>query len=145
MPYQVIYSSVSSTPMQLDELEDILEQAQSSNATEGITGALVYSDGHFLQILEGEMSDVEQLMRRIARDLRHEKILVLQAGDVSAAAFPDWRMAYVSATPEQVAQWAGLSATSLLPDVWENMRQNPERTAQLAQSILSELVGTSSS
>lgn len=140
MPYQIIYSSAASTPMQMDELEDILEHAQSSNATDGITGALVYADGHFLQILEGRQSVVEQLMQRIAKDLRHETVVVLQAGDVPAAAFPDWEMAYVSASPEQVARWAGLSATSQLPDVWETMRQNPERAAQVAQSILAVLV-----
>lgn len=141
MPYQIIYSSVSSTPMQLDELEDLLEHAQDTNEVDGITGALVYADGHFLQILEGDRSAVERLMMRISKDLRHETIVVLQAGDIPAATFPDWTMAYVSATPEQISQWAGLSSTSILPDVWEDMRQNPERTAQLAQSILAALVG----
>lgn len=141
MPYQIIYSSVSSTPMQQDDLEDILEQAQSNNAADGITGALVYADGHFMQILEGERSTVEQLMRRIAKDLRHETVVVLLAGDVQAAAFPDWTMAYVSATPEQVAQWAGIGASSTVPQVWDNMRHNPETTAQVARSILSVLNG----
>lgn len=141
MPYQIIYSSVSSTPMQQDDLEDILEHAQSHNAAEGITGALVYTDGHFMQILEGERSTVEQLMRRIAKDLRHENVAVLLSSDVPAAAFSDWSMAYVSATPEQVAQWAGIGTSSTVPDVWNNMRHNPETTAQVARRILSVLNG----
>lgn len=142
MPYQLIYSSHASTPMPVDELEDILEHAQGSNATEGITGALVYADGHFLQVLEGEQRAVEQLMRRIAKDLRHETIVVLQAGDVPVAAFPKWEMAYVSATPEQIARWAGLSGTHDLTDVWEDLRHNPQRTEQVARSILSVLKGS---
>lgn len=140
MTYQIIYSSASSTPMELDELEDILEHAQSSNSTCGITGALVYADGYFLQILEGEKAAVESLMQRIKKDLRHETVVILQSGQMDSAAFSDWRMAYVSATPEQVAQWAGLGVENKLPDVWENLRQNPTRASQVAASILSVLV-----
>jgi hypothetical protein len=145
MPYQIIYSSVSSTPMQQDDLEDILENAQSNNAAEGITGALVYVDGHFMQILEGERSAVGPLMGRIAKDLRHESVVLLLEGDVEVASFPDWTMAYVSATPEQVAQWAGLGAASSPPHVWASMRHNPEKAAQVARSILSVLNGSAPS
>lgn len=139
MPYRLIYSSVSSTPMQRDELDDLLEAAQGHNEVEGITGALVYVDGHFLQVLEGERATVEDLMRRIAKDLRHETVAVLQAGEVPAAAFPDWHMAYVSATAEQVSQWAGLGSTRRLPEVWDSLRHNAESTARVTEQILAIL------
>jgi hypothetical protein len=141
MTYQIIYSSVSSTPMRLDELEDLLEQAQANNASDAITGALVYVDGLFLQVLEGQRSSVEALMGRISRDLRHETVQVLQAGDVPAATFSNWTMAYVSATAEQVARWAGLSGTTRLPEVWDDVRQDRSRVTQLTKGILSALVG----
>jgi hypothetical protein len=141
MTYQIIYSSVSSTPMQLDELEDLLEQAQAHNASDAITGALVYVDGFFLQVLEGRRSSVDALMDRISRDLRHEAVQVLQAGDVPAATFSSWTMAYVSATADQVARWAGLSGTAQLPEVWQDLRQDRSRVTQLTKGILSVLVG----
>ena len=112
MPYQLIYSSASSTPLQLDDLEDILEEALGNNPEQGITGALVYADGFFLQVLEGDRYEVEALMQRIAKDLRHENVSVLHAGEVQFAAFSDWKMAYVSATPAQIAEWAGLSSSA---------------------------------
>lgn len=140
MTFRIIYSSASSTPMQLDDLEDILEQAQANNPAQRITGALVYADGFFLQILEGEKTRVEDLMQIIAKDLRHEHLRVLYAGHVWAPAFSDWSMAYVSATPEQVARWAGLSGTTELPEVWEDIRHNPEKAAQLTESILDVLM-----
>ena len=145
MTYQIIYSSVSSTPMQVDELEDILEQAQSRNDSKGITGALVYVDGFFLQVLEGEKDSVENLMQKISNDFRHETVTVLHAGDIPSAAFYDWKMAYISATQEQVARWAGLSVTTKLPEIWEDMRQDPNRASQVTKSILSVLVGGPSS
>lgn len=141
MTYQIIYSSVSSTPMQLDELEDILEQAQANNGADAITGALVYVDGFFLQVLEGQRQTVEALMGRISRDLRHETVRILQAGEVPAATFSDWKMAYVSATPEQVARWAGLGGGTQLPQVWEDLRQDRTRVTQLTKGILSVLLG----
>ena len=125
--------------MQLDELEDLRERAQDNNAEDGITGALVYVDGFFLQILEGPQERVDGLMRRIGRDLRHEDLTVLQAGEVEAAAFTGWTMAYVSATPKQVADWAGLSSTKKLPEVWEDIRQDRNRVTQLSAGILAAL------
>ena len=103
MTYQIIYSSESATPMQTDDLEEILGQARRNNAENGITGALVYVDGVFLQILEGDSPTIQQLMAKIATDVRHETMTVLKAGEVSAPMFADWKMAYVSAAT-RVAQ-----------------------------------------
>jgi hypothetical protein len=141
MPYQIIYSSVSSTPMQTEDLQDLLRRAQDNNARQGITGALVYVDGFFLQILEGPMESVSKLMEKIARDLRHETVTVLQAGEVAAAGFSDWTMAYVSATAEQVAEWAGLKAPLALPELFEQMRHDRQQAMRLANNIMSVLLG----
>lgn len=139
MTYQLIYSSESTTPMQVDDLEELLEQARSRNAHSGITGALVYVDGVFLQILEGEPAQVQGLMRRIAKDLRHQKVTVLMEDTVAAASFADWTMAYVSATPEQVAQWAGYGALNDIPTMLSDLRSDTRRTQQLAGGILEVL------
>jgi Sensors of blue-light using FAD len=125
--------------MQMDDLEEILEHARRSNAKKGITGALVYVDGVFLQILEGDSGVVQELMAKIFRDVRHETVTVLKQGDIPAAIFRDWKMAYVSATAEQVAKWAGLSGTTAIPDILTDMRNDPFKASQVAQSILSVL------
>ena len=139
MPYQIIYFSKSATPMQMDDLEEILESARESNADAGITGALVYVDGFFLQILEGEARAVEALMARIAKDVRHETVTVLKQGEITTSVFCDWRMAYVSATAEQVAEWAGLSRTTAVPDILADMHSDPMRVTQVTARILSAL------
>lgn len=139
MPYQIIYISESSTPMQLDDLEDMLESARLSNAQDGISGALVYFDRVFLQILEGSKEAVAALMARIARDLRHEQVTVLQEGEIPLARFSNWSMAYVSATNEQVAAWAGLGALTKASEMPKDLSHDSQRTAQLAQGILSFL------
>ena len=125
--------------MRMNDLEDILEHARSNNAKKGITGALVYVDGVFLQILEGDTEVVKELMTKISRDVRHETVTVLKQGEIPAPTFSDWRMAYISATAEQVAKWAGLSGTTAVPDIMSGMRNDPLKATQVAQSILSVL------
>ncbi len=139
MTYQIIYSSESATPMQRDDLEDLLEQAQTNNAAKGITGALVYAEGVFLQILEGDRAELQDLMARISRDVRHETVTVLRKGDVPAAVFGNWTMAYVSATAEQVAKWTGVSTATQTPESLLEFGQDAHRTAQFVQRILSVL------
>ena len=140
MTYQIVYSSDAATPMQTGDLEELLDHARRSNAANGITGALVYAEGMFLQILEGDEVRVRDLMAKIRRDVRHDSVIVLREGEVPAAIFGSWKMAYVSATPQQVARWAGLGVAN---DTIENASQATEennRTAQFAQDILSLLV-----
>jgi hypothetical protein len=139
MTYQIIYSSESTSPMQAVDLEEILEQARARNAASGITGALVYVDGVFLQILEGEPVKVQTLMASIAKDLRHQTVTVLLENTAPIASFAEWKMAYVSATSEQVAMWAGLSGIADIPTMLNDLRSDTKRTMQLTDGILSVL------
>lgn len=141
MTYQIIYSSESSIPMQSEALEALLAQAQRNNRANNISGALAYVDGCFLQILEGEMHSVKGLMDRIAGDLRHDALTILLEGEVSAAVFAEWDMAYVSATPQQVAQWIGFSSADQLPGRLRHMREDRQRVVHLKNCILSVLLG----
>ena len=125
--------------MQADDLEDILQYARKNNAEKGITGALVYIDGVFLQVLEGDAAELKTLMAKIAQDVRHEAVSVLQEGDVPAAVFGEWQMAYLSATPQQIAKWAGLPGATELDDVLDDMGQDAAKVAAFTQRILATL------
>lgn len=138
MTYQTIYSSEATIPMQSDDLEALLEKARRKNGSLDISGALVYTDGIFLQILEGDRVRVQALMDRILKDVRHENVTILREGEVAAAQFSSWKMAYVSATTEQVARWAGLGAGSENGEVVDD-DENRRRTARFAQDILALL------
>lgn len=125
--------------MQEEDLEEILEQARIGNAASGITGALIYAEGIFLQVLEGEMARLQDLMVRISKDLRHENVTVLRHGDIASAVFGDWTMAYVSATPEQVAMWAGLRAPTDISKKLADTQFDQHQAAKVTQRILSLL------
>ncbi len=125
--------------MQLDALDELLESARNSNGLNGITGVLVYVEGVFLQILEGDKTCLLNLMDKISKDVRHETVTILRETDVPSAFFGDWKMAYVSASAEQVAAWAGLSRTADMPEILSDLHKDQHRATQIAQSILSLL------
>jgi hypothetical protein len=138
--YQIIYSSAAATPMQTDDLQELLDHARRSNAAKGITGALIYAEGIFLQILEGEKALLHDLMNKIYRDVRHEGVSILRESEVPSAMFGHWKMAFVSATPKQVAQWVGVTTPDNRTESVSETSDEQNRTAQFAQDILSLLV-----
>lgn len=141
MPYQMMYSSQATKPMAVTDLEAILEDARAGNATRNVTGALVYVDGVFFQLIEGEEPVVRKLMASIASDTRHGDVKVFYEAEVEARAFESWRMAYVSATAEQLAQWAGLAGTATLGELQEVVDREPQRVPRILVNVLKVLAG----
>ena len=54
--------------------------------------------------------------------------------------FGNWKMAYVGATPQQVAKWAGLGVAAGTTESLSEIHEEEQRTAQFAQDILSLLL-----
>jgi len=92
--YQVLYHShVTAAPKEAD-LQHLLDQSRRYNVTHQITGLLLYSDGRYVQVLEGAEADVRALYARIQRDARHERLVTVSAGPGSQRHFADWRMGF---------------------------------------------------
>ena len=89
------YVSSATTLFTPEELGELLTRSRTKNAAAGITGMLLYKDGNFLQVLEGEEESVIELKTRIARDPRHHGMIVMLQQAVGAREFGDWSMAFV--------------------------------------------------
>jgi Sensors of blue-light using FAD len=126
--------------MQTDDLQELLDHSRRNNAANGITGALIYSEGMFLQIIEGDKVQLQDLMTKIRRDVRHESVFVLRESEIPKAMFSSWKMAYVSATKKQVAKWVGVSTLNESAESLTETAEEQNRTTQFAQDILSLLV-----
>ena len=77
----------------------ILDDARSRNSALGVTGALLYLNGRFAQILEGEAAEVNQLMIDILRDDRHEFVRIIEVAPITGRRFASWGMAWVPPAP----------------------------------------------
>ncbi|APQ18159.1 BLUF domain-containing protein [Maribacter hydrothermalis] len=92
--YQLTYISTESTNMVATDLDEILAEARTTNFNKNITGCLVYYDHKFVQILEGEKNDIQELYEKIKCDKRHQSLKILWEGKVSKRYFSDWNMAF---------------------------------------------------
>lgn len=109
------YLYISTAPdLPRETVEDILRASARNNPQAGITGLLLYNGRNFLQMIEGEESDLLSLMARIARDPRHSGILKLDDSEIAARNCPDWAMKRVplAKSPEERQEEIG----AMLPD-----------------------------
>lgn len=77
------------------EIAAILAAARRNNQRLGITGALLFSEGQFAQVLEGPQAAVEEIFESIECDSRHAGVTLLHFHPVAARSFAGWDMAYV--------------------------------------------------
>lgn len=104
---QLIYISAATHLMSNEELTALLSQAKLMNSQCGITGMLVYSNGSFLQVLEGPKEAVESTYSRIQRDPRHQHCQVLLYHPIDARLFEGWYMGFESISTEQLQELSG--------------------------------------
>lgn len=89
---QLTYASRANRVMNIMDMNDILKTSRANNAALGITGALCLHDNIFLQQLEGEVTVVDALYERIARDKRHRDATVVDMSDIPRRRFDQWSM-----------------------------------------------------
>ncbi|MBU2359316.1 MAG: BLUF domain-containing protein [Alphaproteobacteria bacterium] len=111
LAYQIAYVSLSTAPLDVTRLSDILTVSQLHNTHDGITGILMYHDLLFFQVLEGERSSVERCYDRVKRDPRHSGISLIWEGDAETRSFPTWSMGYVG--PDEIGHHTKQKLASL--------------------------------
>jgi hypothetical protein len=92
--HRLIYTSTATRLLKEDELFKLLNSARSKNSADHITGILIYHEGCFLQVLEGEKDAVERCFKRICRDGRHTDYIELANEAAISRMFTAWWMAY---------------------------------------------------
>jgi hypothetical protein len=92
MLVRLIYASRAAGAVNAEVLMPIMKASRAKNAAAGITGVLVYSDGVFLQLLEGGRNAVSALYNRIACDTRHRDVVLLAYDEVDERRFAGWSM-----------------------------------------------------
>lgn len=90
--YTAIYKSRCKGKADWELVESILASSSRNNPTNEITGVLVATETHFLQVLEGEFEPINATMERISRDKRHEKVQLISFAEIQERRFGDWAM-----------------------------------------------------
>lgn len=95
---QLIYLSTVNVPLSEKQLHGLLEQARRNNKLHGITGLLLYNSGDFIQVIEGNAEDVEQLFKNITADKRHSCVIKLSHEKITKRFFTGWLMNFQNLT-----------------------------------------------
>ena len=96
MLIRLIYVSQAVGPQTGLLTNSILRKAQTWNMQNDITGVLCEGQGAFLQVLEGERSQVTRLYARISADPRHNNLELIHCEGIAERRYGEWSMAHVS-------------------------------------------------
>lgn len=108
------------------QIQDILLRARASNQRHDVTGALLFSDGYFAQVLEGPAEAVEAIFETIQCDPRHADVTILHLHPVAERSFGKWSMAFggidgVSIDPQLGGQGMEQAGTILATDAGKQL------------------------
>jgi hypothetical protein len=92
MLVRLIYASRASNEVDAEKLSAVMKASRTHNAAAGITGVLVFTDGIFMQVLEGGRDEVSALYNRITQSRLHRDVVLLGYDEIGERRFAGWAM-----------------------------------------------------
>ena len=136
MLVRLMYASRAARTVDHDSLLEILRKSKANNAVSGVTGVLCFSDGIFIQLLEGGRSPVSALYNRIASDPRHTDVVLLSYEEIGERRFAGWSMGQVNLSRLNPAMLLKYSETAVLDPY--------AASGEVSKALFNELVATAS-
>ncbi|MHB8098738.1 MAG: BLUF domain-containing protein [Sulfuricurvum sp.] len=93
---QMIYASTATQTVNFDVIQKILTQCVANNNEFGISGMMIFDGKQFLQCIEGNEAEVNQLQKNIFSDPRHQDIHVIGEKEITVRVFSQWCMGYLN-------------------------------------------------
>ena len=131
MLFQLAYMSKTEGPWARADLLELLRLAHAKNPLLGITGMLLFRDGTFVQLLEGERDEVEALYDTIRADVRHQAVTTLWRVESDSRWFADWSMGFRDLEDDPVT----------VPGLTDLLR-GPVNASALGHEVVQELWST---
>lgn len=136
MLVRLMYASRAVDGTDAEAIAAIVRQSKVHNGGAGITGLLCFSDGIFLQVLEGGRSAVSALYNGIAADPRHRDVVLLHYAEITERRFSGWSMGQVNLGRLNPALLLKYSETAVLDPY--------AVSGEASMALLDELVATAS-
>ena len=91
---ELTYVSEPAQNMSFLGLMRLLYHSYSNNQALGITGALIYENNKFGQVIEGPEKDIENLWHKIQKDSRHKNVRLIESRPIIERNFSKWTMVF---------------------------------------------------
>ena len=91
---ELTYVSEPAQEMSFLGLMRLLYHSYLRNTSMGITGALIFENNRFGQVIEGPRIQIEDLWERIQKDTRHKNIHLIDSKPIVHRSFSKWTMVF---------------------------------------------------
>ena len=133
---RIIYTSQASKPLSKRGLLDMLHESRAFNSIDNISGVLMHRKGTFIQVIEGNPEDVEDLFTRIQRDSRHKEVKIILDSSVDSRHFSNWAMGCADFDEPELSLIPGIRTDLSDPQVIEDIIT---RLPEIANFLLEKL------
>ncbi len=106
---RLTYASTALKEWSSEELLKLLKECRINNGAKNITGILLYANGTFFQVLEGDEVTVNSLYGMIEKDKRHKDVTIIQKEKTTERAFPYWSMGFEKLDAKELSKMEGLN------------------------------------
>lgn len=96
MRYAISYVSTANPALSETEIQEALDYSKDWNNNHNITGILLYSQGNFFQVLEGEEQLLKDLFDRIKADERHHNVITIFQKKIPNTQFDGYEADFIS-------------------------------------------------
>lgn len=134
MQHAICYISTATRNFNEQEIEGLLEKWRVQNGKYNIKGVLLFSEGHFFQVLEGKKKKVLMLFNKIKEDPRHTGIIQVIGKDLSQGSFDDYIVKNLKD--------ASYSKPELISEYCESVKGMDPGTQQQIRTILGTFIDT---
>jgi Sensors of blue-light using FAD len=128
-----IYSSAATATFEEHEIPALLEQIRKANEAHDVTGMLLYIEGSFFQVLEGEPAVVDPLIRKIQGDTRHERFTLIIREPIPERNFGGWTMGFEAIGLSEAGELLG--ENDFFESAFCVARLNPGRAKKLLSAF----------
>lgn len=123
--YCLVYRSKASAALGESSLQQMLEKSRESNKKIGITGCLLYHDGHFIQYFEGSQIMVVELFDKIKVDATHSDVRLLLHDFIETREFDTYMAFEYLRKDNSQLQYLKLLVSTFLSDEEDTLAPNP--------------------
>ena len=129
MRYAISYVSTAAPGLDEKQVEEIFKKTNAHNNGNGITGILLFSEGNFFQVIEGEKSIILDLYDKIQQDKRHQNIIKIFGREIKEENFVNYETEFISEKKKQNLE--------TVDDYLNNIRSLDQPSQNAVRNILS--------
>ena len=134
MQHAICYISTATRDFTDPEILELLETWGERNGQRDIKGILLYSQGHFFQVLEGEKRAVLEIFHSIQEDPRHDGIIQIMGKDIDRGSLDGYIVGHLKENT--------FSRPEIIRSYCESVKGMDSETQQQIKTILESFIDT---